>query len=339
MRVEKTMLAQLESCYAVNELEMDGKRWLLAGSEAKAPAYAFNMADLSERRTLWTEPGGVMTFVPLKSRSGEFLIIRKFYSLFNWEQAEVAWCWSEKGEICQKTLAVIPYIHRIDVFETGEGLYFLGCSVSQRKTELADWSVGGTVQVGRLVPEDRSLCQLRVLRDDLFQNHGYCRAAADWGLIGCREGVFRVEPPKSGADWHLEKIMDRAVSDMALCDIDGDGRPELAAIEPFHGCRFRVYRQTEKGWEQIYEHPEVTEFYHVVWGGLFNGRPMFLGGCRRGKQQLFALHWEDGSLKPTVLEEGVGPSNIHVFTQNGRQRILSSNRESGHTAVYDLWEE
>ena len=124
---------------------------------------------------------------------------------------------------------------------------------------------------------------------------------------------------------------------MGTIDIDGDGELEFATIEPFHGEYFRVYKKIDGSFKKIYEHPEVTEFYHVVVGATLAGRPVFIGGCRRGKQQLFyveAKQRDPLQLEAVVIEAGVGPSNVYVLHEDRRDIIVAANREKGEAALY-----
>ena len=89
--------------------------------------------------------------------------------------------------------------------------------------------------------------------------------------------------------------------------------------------------------EKIYEHPEVTEFYHVVVGATLAGKPVFVGGCRRGKQQLFYVHAVQNSplkLAAEIIDEGVGPSNAIVLHEGERDIIAVANRETHEAALY-----
>ena len=67
------------------------------------------------------------------------------------------------------------------------------------------------------------------------------------------------------------------------------------------------------------------------------GKPVFIGGCRRGKQQLFYVHAERNNplaLKAELIEEGVGPSNVHVVHEANRDIIVAANREKAEAALY-----
>ena len=159
----------------------------------------------------------------------------------------------------------------------------------------------------------------------------------------CQQGAFEVTPPQQpGAAWQVRQFMDWPISDIAALDIDGDGELEFATIEAFHGSYFRVYKMAGGRFEKVYEHPEVSEFYHVVTGTTLAGQAVFLGGCRRGRQQLFYVHALQKSplvLQAEVIEEGVGPSNVHVMHEPGRDIIVSANREKAEAALYIVTED
>ena len=344
MKFEKTHLFNLDHIYSVNTMHTGSGDAVLFASEAHDACKMLPLpgCDMNAIQTVWDGPGGVMSMVPLEDRPGEFLAISKFFSLYNWEEAEVIWAWpGDDGKYRTKTLMNIPYIHRFDVIKTPKGLYFIGCNLSDKKTSKDDWSVPGHIFVGEVDLENREVTGLRTLMDGLYKNHGYCRDTENGvvrSLIGCHNGIFAVTAPGMGHDdWHIRRIADMHVSDMAMVDIDGDGVKELAAIEEFHGCYYRIYKPTEYGgWVQVFEHPEVTEFYHVAWGGTLCGVPAFIGGCRRGKQQLFAITCKDGEFVIDLIDEGVGPSNACVYHGKDGDLVLAADREAAEAAVYKV---
>lgn len=338
MEFRKKTLCTLERCYAVNEISVGGTRYVLAASESKLPCYAFSGSDLQECKKVWDEPGGTMTFVPVHGTDGEFLAIEKFYRIYQWEDAGVMWVYPENGGFTQKSLVTLPYIHRFDILETPAGSFFIGCTLAVKKDSVEDWSTPGRIWVGTVDKANREIKDLRILRDDIYKNHGYLREETPdgpRGLIGHLGGILAVTPPMfDGDDWKCEEFADFPVSDLALCDIDGDGEKELAVIEPFHGCKFRVYKNRGGKWMRIFEHPETCEFYHVIWGGLLGGRPAFLGGGRRGTQSLFAITFENGEFCVTTLDSGVGPANAHVMHRPEGDAVISTNMECSEVAAY-----
>lgn len=83
----------------------------------------------------------------------------------------------------------------------------------------------------------------------------------------------------------------------------------------------------------------MSEFYHAVWGGTLFDRQAFLSGCRRGKKQLCMITYDEGAYQMNVLDENVGPSNVHVLHLPETDVILSANREVGALAAYTLVQE
>jgi hypothetical protein len=233
----------------------------------------------------------------------------------------------------------LPYIHRFDLLTVGERHYFIGCTLATAKTAKDDWSNPGKLWVGEYAGPGP--LQVRVLKDGLTKNHGYSRLARDGamrGLVTCEEGAFEVTPPQTpDDDWSVRQFMDWPISDISAIDIDGDGELEFATIEAFHGEYFRVYKKIDGRFVKIFEHPEVTEFYHVVVGATLAGEPVFIGGCRRGKQQLFYVRAKQKTpleLEAVVIEEGVGPSNAYVVNEAGRDILVAANREKAEAALY-----
>ncbi len=342
MNIEKKHLTDLSRCYATASIEIEGETTVLLASEGEGACYAFSGPDYSRQRTVWDGPGGTMSIVPIPGRTGEFLAVQKFFKLFQWDEAIVVWVKPQAGGgFASRQILHLPYIHRFDLFKVGERIHFLGCTLAESKDSREDWSRPGKVYVGELGADwDRPL-ELEVLREGLYRNHGYARSVwkgSEAGLVTSDEGAFAILPPASeGAIWSIERFMDWPISDIAACDIDGDGELEYATIEPWHGEHFRVYKKLDAAFRQVWEHPELSEFYHVVVGTRIGGRPAFIGGCRRGSQELFCLRASSPSplqLEAVTIDKGVGPSNVAVVHEGERDVIVSANREKGEAALY-----
>lgn len=70
------------------------------------------------------------------------------------------------------------------------------------------------------------------------------------------------------------------------------------------------------------------------------GVPSFIGGCRRGRQQLFYVQADKanpGLFAANLIEEGVGPSNVHVLHEAARDIIVAANREKAEAALYYVY--
>ncbi len=340
MKIEKRFLTEMNRCYAANHLIADGKRHILLASEGKGPCTAWIGPDYTAHHNIWDAPGGTMSIVPIPGTNGEFLAVQKFFQMFDWEEAKVVHVKPLPAGGYQVTdILHLPYIHRFDLLTVGDRHYFIGCTLATKKETKDDWSNPGKIWVGEYTGPGS--LPIRAIKDGLTQNHGYDRLVRDGrmiGLVTCREGAFEVTPPQTpDGDWTVEQFMDWPISDISTVDIDGDGELEYATIEDFHGKYFRVYKKIDGKFVQIFEHPEVTEFYHVVVGAKLAGTPVFIGGCRRGKQQLFYVKARQKSpleLEAVLIEEGVGPSNVHVLHEAGRDIVVAANREKHEAALY-----
>jgi hypothetical protein len=260
--------------------------------------------------------------------------------MFQWEEAKIVHVrpLADRGYEVTDVLH-LPYIHRFDLLTVGGRHYFIGCTLATTKESKEDWSNPGKIWVGEFTGKGE--LQVRVLKDGLSKNHGYSRLTQHGrmsALVTCEQGAFEVTPPQSpGADWTVKQFMDWPISDISAIDIDGDGELEFATIEPFHGSWFRIYKKMDGQFRKVYEHPEVSEFYHVVVGTTLAGVPVFIGGCRRGKQQLFYVRASKNdplAFELEVIEEGVGPSNIYVRHEATRDIIVAANREKAEAALY-----
>ncbi|NCA97938.1 MAG: hypothetical protein EOM08_03450 [Clostridia bacterium] len=373
MQFEKKFLTELNRCYATGQIEYNGERLALLATEGEGACFAYAAPGYDQQRIVWSAPGGTMSFVPLSGTNGEFLSNQKFFRMFQWEEATIVWVRPQPdGTFAVKELFTLPYIHRFDVLTAADGRqFFVGCTLATKKETKEDWSSPGKIYVAELPADLNQPVNLTVLKDGLTQNHGYSRVnwkGREASMVGAREGAFIVTPPAAaGQDWTIEQIMDWPVSDLAAIDLDGDGELEIATIEAFHGQYYRIYKLRDGRYERIYEHPEVSEFYHVVVSATLIGRPAFIGGCRRGKLQLFCVTatGDQGSravesgtagtgsgvgaaagdeaaselaLETTLIDEGVGPSNVSVINESGRDVIVSANREKGEAALYFVTE-
>jgi hypothetical protein len=340
MKFQKRKLTTLKSVYSCNSIEVDGQTRILLASEADDQCLAWSGPAYDTARVVWNGPGGTMSIVPIPETNGEFLAVQKFYRFWDWEEAKVAHVRPlEDGGYEVTDILRLPYIHRFDLLTVGGRHWFIAATITTKKATRDDWSSPGKIWVGEY--QGVKPLTVSVLKDGITQNHGYSRLVKDGvtrGLVTGREGAFEVTPPLSpDGRWSVRQFMDWPISDISAIDIDGDGELEFATIEPFHGEYFRIYKKIGGVYEKVFEHPEVTEFYHVVVGAKLAGEPVFIGGCRRGRQQLFyvrARRTDPLVLEPVLIEEGVGPSNVHVLHEKDRDILVAANRETDEAALY-----
>jgi len=342
MNIIKKHLTDMNRCYAAGSIVIDGATHLLLATEGEGPCYSFSGRDYETMKPVWDGPGGTMSIVPVPGTNGEFLAVQKFFKMYQWEEAIIVWVKPQPdGSFAVRQILHLPYIHRFDILTAGGVNYFIGCTLAESKETREDWSKPGKVYGGVLPADWDQPLSLNVLKEGLYKNHGYTRMAGegmDRSIVTSDEGAFIVSPPEKPSDeWNIEQLMDWPISDIAALDIDGDGELEFATIEPWHGNYFRVYKKISGKFVQIFEHPEVSDFYHVAVGARLRDKPVFIGGCRRGKMQLFYVHMVSSSplkLEAVEIEAGVGPSNVHVVNEKERDIIVSANREIGEAALY-----
>ena len=91
--------------------------------------------------------------------------------------------------------------------------------------------------------------EIKVLKEGLLKNHGYCKAEVDGVLrsyVAANEGVFECTLPESAeGTWEIKQVLDEASSDMAFADFDNDGELEMLTISPFHGEKISIFKKTD----------------------------------------------------------------------------------------------
>lgn len=343
--MEKKVLAQLEKCYSIAPLEYQGKPHILVAAEKVNRCILFDAMG-NEKATVWSAPGGVMTMVQVPGTDGQFLATHMFYSPNDSKEAKIVIATPDgtgKWEI--RTLVDLPFVHRFDILTSGGKHYLIACTLKSGHEYKEDWSSPGKVYAAQL-PEDLSgfdrdhPLQLTVLKDNMLRNHGYYKIKEgdqESSLVCCENGVFRFYPPQEeGGAWREEQLLDTPASDGTLIDLDGDGEKELLVFSPFHGSELRIYRHTQAGYELAYEYPEKLEFLHAIWSGTLNGVPTVVVGHRKGARRLLAFTWDAQKQQFAfrTLDDDCGPANAYGYHYDGKDILISANREINEIAMY-----
>jgi len=340
MTVTKTVLAQLDKCYAVSIMEMGGILRYIVATEGVGPCVAFSDIDRG-MDTIWEGPGGTMNIVPIPGVENEFLATQDFVPTFQAKESKIVHVRYSGGVWTVKPLMTIPYLHRFDVCRIGAKRFLVGATLALFKEGKDDWTKPGAVYVGELPDTLDGPFPIRPAIGGITKNHGFCKAS--WKgkaayLVSGVEGVFALYIPESAeGEWIHERIVEHEVSDMAVCDLDGDGELELATIEPFHGSRGYIYKQRGGALVQLLAHE--YEFGHVVWGGTLAGKPAFIIGGRKGNRELNVFTWNaaKGAIDRFLVDDKGGASNIAVHHKGDRDVILAANREIGEVALYEIY--
>ena len=89
MKFQKKVLTDMERCYSVTVMPEDKIDYAFFATEGKVGGcVAFDCGTFEQKKTVWEEPGGTMSMVPLGEEKG-FLAVQKFYRLYDWEEAEL----------------------------------------------------------------------------------------------------------------------------------------------------------------------------------------------------------------------------------------------------------
>lgn len=348
MKITKKVAGNLNKCYSLCLLEYGGKRHLLAASEKNDKCLLYSL-DGEFEAVVWDKPGGVMSMVQIPETDGQFFATHCFYSFNDADDACIVLAsplsidnWSIK------TIAPLPFVHRIDILKSGGTKYLIACTVKSAQKHADDWASPGKVYAAALpdnldgINENAPL-EMRVISEGagMTKNHGYCRhtkGGKENALVSCEEGVFYFVPPSAiNGNWRVERLLESPASDAMLLDIDNDGEDELVVISPFHGDTLCVYKKKNGGYDKIYEHPEKLEFLHAMCGGRIGGKDVFITGNRGGRMELFALWRGSGNeFKTALIDSWRGPANALYYAKNGKDIIAAANRETDEIALYNI---
>lgn len=347
MKVEKKVISNLTKCYSIAPLTYQGKEHFLVAAEKVDKCILFDL-DGNEEEVIWEEPGGVMTMVQVPGTDGQFLATHKFYSPNDSKEAKLVVVTPDgKGNWDIRTLKELPFVHRFDIVQRNGVSYLIACALKSDHEYKEDWRFPGKVYAA-VLPDDLSgfdqehQLEMHVIKEGLLKNHGYYKVE-DEGIqtcvISCDNGIFQFVPPADeSGEWEIRTLVEEAASDAVLVDLDGDGVKEIAAIAPFHGKYIRFYKKGENGYEKVHEWPEDREFLHSMYGGMLCGRPAFVTGHRKGKRDLMVFFYnkETGSYEMEYIDRDCGSANIYHYVKDGKDMLVSTNREIDEVALYTI---
>ena len=232
----------------------EGRRSCLVGSEGRGGA------TLTFRGPDWTlskiadGPGGNMAIIPMPHVSERLKIFfsssTNSFPFFSPE--------GQRGLPCTPGCRIppnrgkrwrlfdLPFLHRMDlVFLAGKPTIIVA-ALCGKKEFRDDWSSAGAVYAVE-IGDDGSQCHVgKPILGGIAKNHGMFLRRKKEGeevFVSGEEGVFSIQVPKVGEEWHSEKILDTPTGDVVLNDLDGDGQEEILAIHPFHGDTACVYNK------------------------------------------------------------------------------------------------
>lgn len=344
MKVNKKVIGNLTKCYSICPLTYRGKGHILVAAEKQDPCYLFDLEGNRES-TVWEGPGGVMTMVQIPGGGGVFLATHKFYSPNDSKEAKiviVSPAPEDRWEV--RTIVDLPHVHRFDIVSRNGVNYLIACALKSGHEYKDDWSVPGKVYAA-VLPDDLSgfdeehQLELTVVKDNMLKNHGYYKIVEDGiekCIISCDDGVYLFTPPAaSDGNWEIEKLVDEAASDAVLADLDGDGEKELISISPFHGSDLYFYKKINGTYQKVYTY-DKAEFAHAIYGGSVMGKPAVIIGHRQGERNLLLFTYDkvSGKYEPEVIDRNCGPANVYKYEHDGKEVLISTNREIDEIAMY-----
>lgn len=344
MKVNKKVIGNLEKCYSIEPLKYNDKEYFLIAAEKHDECQLFDLF-CNKVDTLWEEPGGVMTMVQVPNSNGVFMATNKFYSPNDSKEAKLVLVSPKNGGWEIKTLIDLPFVHRFDIIRDGEKYYIVACTLKSNHEYKDDWRFPGKVFTCEL-PSDLSKfdennqLEFTVIKDNLLKNHGYCKVienGVEKCLISTNEGVFLFTPNGSFDSWKIEQLVDTPSSDAVLVDLDGNGVKELVLIENFHGNTVRIYKNIDGKYKEVYKRDNV-DFAHSIYGGSFNSKEVAIIGHRKGARDLLMFTYDKNSESYLVdyIDHNCGSTNVEVINIEGKDTLISTNREINEIAMYDI---
>lgn len=338
---QKISLGQIEKCYATLGVMLEGEPCLFFGGEGNGSMQAFRGKNFEQKISIWEGGGGTMSVVPLTE--GVILASRGFYSMVDSQGSVIEHIRYTGNGFEHTPIATLDFLHRFDTLLAPDGTrWIFAASLHGGKVDKTDWSKPGHMYVGKMDSDWTKPVQVALtqLPGDFYMNHGFCKGhwqGREVAFTASREGVFVWTPPeKADGEWQMRQLLNMPVSDIALADLDGDGKQEMAVLMPFHGNEFHIFRQNGDEWQQVYSYPVENDFYHAVIAGTIHGEKVFAGGARKLAADLFVIRWDasQGQYAAQQLEAGPGPSNLALLNAPDGDWLLSANRMIFEAAVY-----
>lgn len=345
MNIEKKIIGQLNKCYSMAPITVDHQDRILVAAEKQDPCYLFDTCG-NKLETVWDGPGGVMTMQQIPGRDGEFLATQKFYSPNDSKEAYIAYVKKdENGQWVISRLADTPFVHRFGILDG----WLIICCLKSGHEYKNDWSMPGAVYGVRLEDDFTKELQPVLITGGLLKNHGFSITEVNGKkqvVVGTENGTLLFTPPVEGDEWTVETISNVPSSDSVLIDLDGDGKPELGTIAPFHGNGVTIWHLDEHDnyvpqWKLPL--PEAdTEMVHATWAGQLAGKSVWAVGWRKGTRASILIYWneEKGTYNYEYLDKNAGAANfMHFVNEKGADVIVATNREIDEIAMYTVKEE
>jgi hypothetical protein len=337
MKFDKTVVHKMNMPYAIGLLGTGQAARVVCATEDHGPAVVI-APPWREARTLVPGPGGCMALVPDPERPGDLYAVMGCFVGYNFQGGGVYRIRTTgTSTATAERILDLPFAHRIGLVTRGGVRYLLAANLAEDKKDAADWSKPGSVIAARLDGGAAGLTAAPVL-SGIHKNHGFLLADFEGRpslLVGTAEGLFCIDLQSPGTAWPTRPVLDREVSEMAVFDLDADGKEELVTIEPFHGSALRAYRKGARGWDVFWE--AELSFGHCVLAGLFNWKPSVIVSSRTGSKSLLLFQFDPGDAsrpRRIVVDQSPAAANMLVLPRAGGDLLFSANQAAGEIVVY-----
>jgi len=343
MKIEKRILAELETVYAVSTNRLKGEMYFMVATEGYGKCLLFSPPDWKVS-TIWEEPGGTLKLIPIQGKNGSFLAIQGFLPIFQSENASIVYV--EPPEVVSnpwkvKKVIDLPFAHNIDIVKVGDSLFLVASTLCGGKEFEDDWSKPGTVYAGQIPETSNAEWSIIPILEGVSKNHGMHVKRSQGRqviFVSGTEGVFMLQVPEEpGAPWNHKCLIDHEVSDLYVSDIDDDGDDEIITIEPWHGNQIVIYKLIEGGWKPVRR--ESINYGHVIWAGKILNESCIIAGGRAGEKELVLLYPQKDitlPMKRVIIDENVGPTTLVVVNKTNYDIICCANHGVGEVALYQL---
>ena len=334
--IQKQKILNLNNIYTANAFHTGTALYIGAGSETDPVVHLYDLAKNSYEQ-VDDCPGGMMSFVPVPGKPGNFVTIMGLFPPFIGKEAGLFM--HQKTAKAWKTVKAmdLPFVHRCEFISHNGVDYLVATTVSKLKENPGDWSQPGEIHIISMEDNSSLPWKSKIINSGITRNHGMMRATLDGTqslFVSGAEGIFNIIPG-FGGEWEVKPVFEKEVSEMTFIDLDGDGINEMITIEPFHGEILNIYKKQPNGWSLRFS--DSLSFGHGLSSGLFNENPVVVVGNRSGTIALEIFTVSDlskGIVNRKVIEENAGPTQSQVFSYNSTDYILSANQRKNEVALY-----
>lgn len=347
----RKVLAKIKAPYSINKLNNND---IIAGSEADGELlllrssgenFEYNISVIAKK------PGGFMSILPFNQGENPIIVaIGDFKPVFKGENAGI-FVYYPDGDISKewkiKKIINLPFVHRIELVQSGGKKYLVSATICGGKDFQDDWEKPGKIYVS-YIPSDNIISEKITAKPIpgllLRKNHGLFRThledyQKEGFLASAMEGVFFIIPPQDdNHQWTWERIINKEISDISAFDIDNCGRKEIITLEPFHGNVLSVYKKVKNKWMRIVI-DDTLDFGHVVWAGMINGKPKIIAGSRKGEMELSIYTLEGStSLKFSKRHIGrnIGAAQLTVSEINGSSVVFCTSTKNNEITICSI---